>query len=268
MGTKTIELSKRGSVFTLRLDVPEKLNALGTQLRHDLNEALDACAADPAMRVLILTGAGRGFCAGADLSERVPLEGDESQRKMAHQRRMDEEFNAIIKKLLDMPVPTIAAVNGVAAGGGYGLALACDLVIAAKSAKFVLVFTGQLGLIPDMGASWHPPRSMGRARAIASAFFGEPMTSTEAVEHGLIWKAVPDEDLHQEVEATAQILALGPTCAYVETRRAMDKATSQSLHEHLDMEARVQPELLVSKDFSEAVKAFLEKRPPNFGSDK
>ncbi|HPE48368.1 MAG TPA: enoyl-CoA hydratase-related protein [Hyphomonas sp.] len=264
MTDKTVRLDKNGPVFTLTLNVPEKLNALSARLLGDLMEALDDCAADPDLRVLILTGAGRGFCAGADLSDPFQLPKEMSERRAAHQKRMDDTFNMVVKKLLDLPAPTIAAVNGVAAGGGYGLALACDLVVAAESAKFILVFTRQLGLIPDMGASWHPPRSLGRARAMASAFFGEPMTATEAVEQGLIWKAVPDAELQATVESTAQILARGPTRAYVETRHALDKATRQSLHEQLDMEARVQSELLVSEDFAEAVKSFMEKRPPTF----
>ena len=264
MSDQKVLLDKNGPVFTLTLNVPEKLNALGARLLQELRDALDECRADPDMRVLVLTGAGRGFCAGADLTEEVPLPGDRNARRAAHQKRIDEAFNPVVKKLIDIPAPTIAAVNGVAAGGGYGLALACDLVIAAESAKFILVFTRQLGLIPDMGASWHPPRTLGRARAMASAFFGEPMTAAEAVEQGLIWKAVPDADLRATVDATAQTLAAGPTRAYVETRHALDKATGQSLHEQLDLEARVQSELLVSDDFRECVKSFHEKRPPVF----
>ena len=189
----------------------------------------------------------------------------EGEGRAEHLRkRIDEAFNTVIRKLIDMPVPTIAAVNGVAAGGGYGLALACDLVIAAESADFILVFTPQLGLIPDMGSSWHAPRALGRGRALSGAFFGEPMPAREAANLGLIWKAVPDGELSGVVEATARTLSEGPTRAYVAVRHAMDKALTQSLPEQLDLEARIQPDLLVSEDFEEAVRAFLAKRKPVF----
>lgn len=262
MSYSTIVLERGGPIWRITLNVPERLNALSDQLLSELGMALDECAGSAEMRVLVLTGAGRGFCAGADLKDRASS-GDSNDRE-ALQRRIDERFNPIIKKLLALPAPTIAAVNGVAAGGGYGLALACDLVIAAESASFVLVFTPQLGLIPDMGTSWHAPRSLGRARAMASAFFGDRISATDAAAQGLIWKAIPDESLSQAVAEAASILANGPTRAFVATRCALDRSRSQSLHDQLDLEAVMQSDLLQSDDFFEGTRAFIEKRKPAF----
>ena len=262
MSYSTVTLIRNGPIFKITLNVPQRLNALSDQMLADLGGALDECAGATEMRVLVLTGAGRGFCAGADLTPTATR--DDGDQHTLHHRRIDEQFNPVIKTLLALPAPTMAAVNGVAAGGGYGLALACDLVIAAESADFVLVFTPQLGLIPDMGASWHAPRSLGRARAMAKAFFGDRMSAKDAVAQGLIWKAVPDESLWQVVDETASILAKGPTRAYVATRTAFDRAQVHTLQEQLDLEAAVQPDLLMSDDFAEGVRAFLDKRRPEF----
>ena len=263
----TILTDITGGIATLTLNAPERLNALSPQMLEEANAALDALAANDEVRVLILTGAGRAFCAGADLSAggggsgkpQTPEERGEATRVAMHRA-----FNPLVKKVADMPVPTISAVNGVAAGGGYGLALSTDLVIAAESAKFILVFTPQLGLIPDMGASWHAPRRLGRAKAMAVAFFGDRMSAADAVKEGLIWRAVPDADLMSEVQAVAETLAAGPTKAYAEVRKAFDLASRQSLHDHLDYEAETQPILIATEDYVEGVKAFLQKRKPAF----
>jgi 2-(1,2-epoxy-1,2-dihydrophenyl)acetyl-CoA isomerase len=253
-----------GGVATITLNDPEKLNVLGSELLGELHAVLDRCTEERDLRVVVLTGAGRGFCAGADLSEAPAAGAGDEARVEAVRRLIEESFNPAIKKIVDLPVPTISAVNGVAAGGGYGVALACDLVIAAESAEFVLVFTPQLGLIPDLGASWHAPRALGRARAMASAFFGERMSAREAVDTGLIWRSVPDSQLAKEVETVAARLEAGPTRAYPAVRRAFDAATTQTLHEQLNLEAREQPPLLGSEDFLEGVRAFRKKRPPRF----
>ena len=263
MSDALVLVEANDGVVTVTLNAPERLNALSTALRDQLNAALDEISARPDLRVLVLTGAGRGFCAGADLSE-----GDASltpkERGQAVYDSMHNSFNPILKKITDMPAPTIAAVNGVAAGGGFGVALACDLVIAAESAKFILVFTPQLGLIPDCGASWQAPHALGRARAMAATFFGERMSAADAVEAGLIWKSVPDDALKEEVSAVAATLADGPTRAYAEVRKAYDLALRQSFHEQLDYEADTQPSLIESDDYAEGVAAFLEKRKPRF----
>ena len=249
-------------VARLTLNAPERLNALSQGMLSALMTALDALAADKSVRVLVVTGAGKGFCAGADLSGQ--FENDPLRRGEQTRQAMNAGFNMVVKKLVDFPAPTIAMVNGVAAGGGYGLALSADLTIAADSAKFILVFTPQLGLIPDMGASWHAPRALGRAQAMARAFFGDKMSAAEAVEAGMIWRAVADDALEAEVEAVARRLADGPTLAYRQTRRALDRAAAHSLHDQLDYEAEIQPRLIASEDFIEGVKAFMEKRKPAF----
>lgn len=260
--TELVRTTVDGGVARLTLNAPERLNALNPEMLDALIAALDDAAADTSLRALVLTGAGRGFCAGADLAndfEDDPLVRGERVRQAMHAR-----FNIVIKKIADFPTPTIAMINGVAAGGGYGLALTPDLTIASESATFALVFTPQLGLIPDMGASWHAPRALGRAQAMASAFFGDRMGAREAAEAGLIWRVVPDDDLEQEVDAVARRLAEGPTLASRETRRALDRAASHSLHDQLDYEAETQPRLIASEDFAEGVRAFLEKRKPRF----
>ncbi len=259
MSEPQVYVEKKNGVATVTLNVPERLNALNVELLERLCEILDDCASDGESRALVLTGAGRGFCAGADLSG-LPPEIDFDQEPNV----MDTHFNEPVKKLVELPIPTIAAVNGVAAGGGYGVALACDLTIAAQSASFVLVFTPQLGIIPDMGASWHPPRRLGRARAMAAAFFGEKMSAEEAVAAGLIWRCVPDDELQAEAQRVARDLAAGPTLAYAAVRKAFDLANRQTLQEQLYMEARVQPKLLATHDFKEGVRAFRQKRKPKF----
>jgi 2-(1,2-epoxy-1,2-dihydrophenyl)acetyl-CoA isomerase len=264
MSQDKVLLERKDGVATLTLNAPEKLNALGSRLLDELSAALDTCATDPDLRAAILTGAGRGFCAGADLSGGGIRGASAEERHESLRRTMEESFNPVIKKLVDLPVPTIAAVNGVAAGGGYGVALACDLVIAAESAEFVLVFTPQLGIIPDLGTSWHAPRTLGRARAMAAAFFGDRMSARDAVQAGLIWKCVPDAMLMSEVGAVVEKLKRGPTKAYPVVRRVFDAASTQTLHEQLDLEAREQPALLATEDFLEGVIAFIEKRKPEF----
>lgn len=264
MSAQKVLLEKKDGVATVTLNDPEKLNALSVEMLDELNVVLDGCAADRDLRVLVLTGAGRGFCAGADLSG-DGMRGASSEGRAERVRRlMEEAFNPAIRRIADLPVPTIAAVNGVAAGGGYGVALACDLVIAAESARFTLVFTPQLGIIPDLGASWHAPRALGRARAMAAAFFGDPMSAAEAVQAGLIWRCVPDAELMSEVSVVADELRMGPTRAYPAVRKAFDAASTQTLHEQLDMEARLQPALAATEDFREGVRAFQEKRTPEF----
>lgn len=257
MADPKVLLNSKDGIATVTLNNPSRLNALSVQMMEELGSALDDSAADPELRVLVLTGAGRGFCAGADLSDLPPGSNGPGNA-------MDEVLNPVIKKLADLPVPTIAAVNGVAAGGGYGVALACDLVIAAETARFILVFTPQLGIIPDLGASWHAPRALGRARAIAATFFGDPMSAAEAVESGLIWKCVPDGELTREVDRASEKLRAGPTKAYPVVRRAFDAASTQTLHEQLDLEAREQQALLATDDFKEGVRAFLNGRSPEF----
>lgn len=264
MAEKKVLLDVKDGIATITLNAPERLNAMSPDLMADLNEALDKCCEDQSLRALILTGAGRGFCSGADLSNKGMASPDGHARGEATRQNMHNVFSPMVKKFLNLPIPTIAAINGVAAGGGYGLALACDLVIAAESAEFILVFTPNLGLIPDVGASWHAPRVMGRAKAMALAFFRDRMKAADAVDAGLIWKSVPDDQLMEEAQAVAAKLAIGPTRAYAQVRKVFDLAPTHTLHEHLDLEAETQPALIATDDFVEGARAFMQKRKPEF----
>jgi 2-(1,2-epoxy-1,2-dihydrophenyl)acetyl-CoA isomerase len=264
MSDQAVLSDRQGAIRTITLNAPRKLNALSRQVLLELEAALDECALDPETRVLVLTGAGRGFCAGADLSEADAAKQLSARTREDWRQSVSDEFNVVIRKLRNLPVPTIAAVNGVAAGGGYGLALTCDVVIAVDTASFVLVFTPQLGLIPDMGSTWHAARNLGRARAMASAFFGDCMPAEIAADLGLIWKAVPQSAFAETVDSTALMLSAGPTRAYAAVRQAMDSATRLSLEDQLDLEADLQSYLLVTEDYKEAVRAFREKRKPVF----
>ncbi|MEO0437546.1 MAG: enoyl-CoA hydratase-related protein [Pseudomonadota bacterium] len=260
-------LDVQDRIATITLNTPENYNALSPELLTKVDQALTDISHDKDIGVCVFTGAGAGFCAGADLSDgQVDLE-DAALRAQTSGDAMRDLYNPLIKKLLNLPIPTVAAINGVAAGGGFGLALAFDLVIASTNASFKLVFTPQLGLIPDLGASWHAPQKLGRARAIPSAFFGESISATSAVEMGLIWKAVAHEELMGEAHRVAEILANGPTEAYVAVRKAFDHAGVSTLEQQLDYEAATQPELIASDNFFEGVMAFREKRKPNFRGD-
>ena len=257
-------LEIKDAIATLTINAPKRLNALSPEVLDGLNAALDKVAADDTARVFVITGSGRAFCAGADLSGDAPKDQTPEERGEASRQAMHNSINPVIKKIANLDMPTISAVNGVAAGGGYGLALASDLVIASESAKFVLVFTPQLGLIPDLGASWHAPRLMGRAKAMGAAFFGDRITAQQAVDDGLIWRCVPDDQLQQIVGEVAGALAAGPTKAYREVRRAFDLSFVHSLNDHLDYEAEKQTPLIASDDFAEGVRAFMQKRKPEF----
>ncbi|MEM9726864.1 MAG: enoyl-CoA hydratase-related protein [Pseudomonadota bacterium] len=259
---KKLRLEISEGVARLTLDAPAKLNALDPEMLNELLRAFDAIAQAPDLRVVLLRGAGRGFCAGADLSGVF----DPEPQARAEQVReaMRTLFNPVVKAFADLPAPTVAVVHGVAAGGGVGLALAADLVLASEAARFHLVFTPQLGLIPDMGASWHVVRALGRARANAAVMFGDPITARDAAAAGLIWRACPTDALEEETRAVTERLAAGPTRAYRAVRRAHDHALVAGLEDQLDYEGDAQPALIATQDFAEGVTAFLEKRPPRF----
>tara|TARA_X000000950_G_scaffold237113_2_gene288498 strand:- start:169844 stop:170704 length:861 start_codon:yes stop_codon:yes gene_type:complete len=263
---KTLFSVDEASIATLTLNNPKTLNALSPQMLEELNAHLNDAALNPDIRVLVLTGAGRGFCSGADLSPQPGARKPETPEERGEQtrQRMHNGFNLVAKRLINLPFPTIARVNGVAAGAGYGLALAADLTIAAESAKFFLVFTNQLGLVPDVGASWHAPRALGRSRAMAAAFFGEKMSAEDAEKYGLIWQCVADDALDDTVNEVATRLANGPTKAYPQVRKLFDMASTQDIHAQLDLEAEIQPRLAATEDYVEGVRAFLQKRKPEF----
>jgi len=253
-----------GAVVTLTLNRPQALNSFTGALHDALMAALHAAAADTSVRCLVLTGAGRGFCAGQDLSDPAiapdPTPGA-PPRDVGN--LIEARYKPLALLLQDFPVPTIAAVNGVAAGAGANLALNCDLVVAARSASFIQAFS-KIGLIPDCGGTWLLPRLVGRAQALALALLGDKLPAEQAERLGLIWRCVDDTVLADEVQALAARLAALPTRALVETRRAIAAADRMSLAEALSMEGEVQRRLGMSHDYVEGVAAFFARRAPTF----
>jgi 2-(1,2-epoxy-1,2-dihydrophenyl)acetyl-CoA isomerase len=246
-------------VARLTLNRPDRLNSLNTAMHAELRDALARVAADGS-RVLVLTGAGRGFCAGQDLGDRQ-VTGGGARADLGES--IERNYKPLILALRDLPVPTLAAVNGVAAGAGASLALACDLVVAASSASFIQAFS-RLGLVPDSGATWLLPRLVGRARALGLALLGEKLSAADAAQWGLIWRCVDDAAFAGFVEELARMLAAGPTRGLVRSRQAIDAAATQALAAQLDLERDFQRELGYTDDYAEGVAAFAEKRAARF----
>ena len=249
-------------VATLTLDRPEVLNAMNFELMRELCAALDSAAEDQSVRVVVIAGAGRGFCSGADLASASSQTADDLQS--APEGVMDEVFHPAIRRLNSMPVPTIARIHGVVAGGGLGVALGCDLSIAAHSARFVCTFVPRLGIAPDLGSSWHMPLRMGRARALGAALLGDSIPAAQAAEWGLVWQAVPDAALDATVADAAARLARVSGDAVRRTRELMDTAPGRTLSEQLDAEAEAQ-RVLIPRNMLRAADAFLAKqKDPEF----
>ena len=251
-------------VMTLRMNRPEVLNSLNNDLVSAMIEALTEAATNDDVRAIVLTGNGRGFCAGADLagggwpSEKGMSPGDVTANAM------EIGFNPLVRAVVNSPKPVVTAINGVAAGGGVGLALSGDLVIAAESAKFRLVFAQQLGIIPDVGASWLVPNLVGRARANGLALLGENLDAATALDWGMLWEVVPDDALLAKAQEYAGKLAQSPITGVKATVRAHDKAMLQSIEEQLEFEKEEQRHFCNQPVFFEGVQAFIEKRKPNF----
>jgi 2-(1,2-epoxy-1,2-dihydrophenyl)acetyl-CoA isomerase len=244
----------------LVLNRPAKLNALTTELITQLLAAIDAAEADPTCRVVILTGEGRGFCAGQELGPEV-MPGPNGPPDL--QALADRYHHEVVRRIRASRLPFIAAVNGVAAGAGAGFALAADIVLAARSATFVQAFI-RIGLVPDSGASYLLTHLVGDARARALAMLGDSIDADTAERWGMIWKAVDDEALPAEAESLAQRLARSPAAALAGIKQAFAGAATNTLHAQLDLEARLQGEAGRSADFAEGVRAFQEKRPPRY----
>jgi len=256
--------SNDGAVRTLSLNRPAALNSFTTQLHAELMAALDLAAQDESVRCVVLTGAGRGFCAGQDLADPAvapdPTSGA-APKDLGHV--ISTYYAPLVARLRSMPVPVIAAVNGVAAGAGANIALCCDLVVAARSASFIQAFT-KIGLVPDTGGTWLLPRLVGSARALGIAMLGDKLPAEEAERIGLIWQCVDDAALAETAAALAQKLAGMPTRALVATRRAMAAAQDSDLGTALAEEARIQRDLGNANDYREGVEAFRAKRAPVF----
>ncbi len=252
-------IATHGAVRVLTLNRPAALNSFTGEMHGRLMAALDDAAADASVRALVLTGAGRGFCAGQDLND--PAMAGQGVPDVA--AVIEQRYRPLSERLFSMPVPTIAAVNGVAAGAGANVAIGCDIVFAARSASFIQAFS-KIGLIPDAGGSWLLPRLVGRARALALAMTGDKLPAEEAERIGLIWKCVDDAALMDTALAMAQRLAAMPSRALAATRRVIDAGSRSSLADAVTLEARTQGELGRAPDFAEGVAAFLGKRAPKF----
>jgi 2-(1,2-epoxy-1,2-dihydrophenyl)acetyl-CoA isomerase len=256
----SIQYEVKSGIAILTLNRPDKLNSFTQAMHGEVRTALDSLQADPSVRVLLLTGAGRGFCAGQDLGDRAVAPGE----KPVDLGDSVEQFYApLVMTLRSLPMPVICAVNGVAAGAGANLALACDIVIAAQSASFIEAFC-RLGLIPDTGGTWHLPRLIGLARATGLAMLGEKLSAEKAEQWGLIWRCVLDADLMTEAMAMATHFATAPTKGLAFTKKALQASSANTLPDQLALEGAMMRELGNSADYREGVAAFLAKRPANF----
>jgi len=256
----TILFELRAGVARLTLNRPERLNSFNIEMHAEVRAALDEVKEEGSCRVLVLTGAGRGFCAGQDLGDRAVAPGAAATDLGDS---IERRYKPLVLALRNLPMPVIAAVNGVAAGAGANLALACDMVIAARSASFIQSFS-KLGLVPDSGGTWFLPRLVGPARAIGAAFLGDKLPAEQAADWGLIWRCVADEQFPAAVEELAQRLAGAPTRALARIKEAIYTSGERSLAQQLDVERDYQRELGHSLDYAEGVAAFLEKRAARF----
>jgi 2-(1,2-epoxy-1,2-dihydrophenyl)acetyl-CoA isomerase len=257
---ETITFEKTGGVARLRLNRPGQLNAFNLQMHAEVREALDDLESDPGVRVLVITGEGRAFCAGQDLNERRRTPG---APPFDLAEGLEHRWGPMVRRLAELPAPVVCGVNGVAAGAGANLALACDMVIAARSARFVQSFVS-IGLSPDTGGTWALPRLIGQARAMGLALTAEPLTAEAAASWGMIWKAVDDDRFAEEVDALVARLAASAPLALAAIKRAIRSSSAATLEQQLDLERDAQRALGFSQDYDEGVRAFLEKRPPVF----
>ena len=254
MGFETILYEVTGGVAVITLNRPAVMNALSTVMRTEMLAAVRLAQAEA--RVLVLTGAGRAFCSGQDLA-------DVDIATVDLEAVLRDEYEPLLTAIAACPLPVLAAVNGAAAGAGAGLALACDVVIAAESASFIQAFT-RIGLVPDAGGSYWLPRQVGLARAMGAMLFAEKVTAVQAADWGMIWEAVPDEGFSAHWQARAAHLAAGPSLAYRGVKQALRASFDNDFAAQLALEARLQGECGKSADFREGVAAFLEKRPAVF----
>jgi len=257
---ETVRLERADGVATLTLNRPDRLNSFTVAMHGELRAALDEVKADTAVRCLVLTGAGRGFCAGQDLADRAVAPGSEA---LDLGFSIENYYKPMLLRLRHLRIPTVCAVNGVAAGAGANIPFACDLVIAARSASFIQSFS-KLGLVPDCGGTWWLPRLVGPARATGLALLGDKLPAAQAEQWGLIWRCVDDDQLMPGALELARQLASGPTRGYVRTREAMEANQERSFEAALDIERDYQRELGRSSDYREGVTAFIEKRAPHF----
>ncbi len=260
MAYETILFEIANGAARLTLNRPDRLNSFTVQMHGEVAEALTRAEQDDRVRALLITGAGRAFCAGQDLGDRAVVPGEQG---VDLGESLGNHYNPLIRRLVNLPKPVVCAVNGVAAGAGANIALAGDVVFAAKSAKFIQSFAN-IGLVPDSGGTWILPRLVGHARAMGLALTGQPVTAEQAESWGLIWRAVDDAKLKEEANALVEQFARGPTKGYAAVKAAIRRSWGASLDAQLDHERDNQRELGRSADYREGVAAFSEKRKPNF----
>lgn len=259
MTYETILFSVEQGIARLTLNRPDKLNSFNTVMHAEVRDALGRVVAEGG-RVLVLTGAGRGFCAGQDLGDRAVAPGGQG---VDLGDSIENYYKPLVLALRNLPLPVIAAVNGVAAGAGANIALACDLVIATRSSNFIQSFS-KLGLVPDSGGTWFLPRLLGNARALGLALLGEKLSAEQAAQWGLIWRCVDDAEFKDAIESLATQLAAAPTHGLARTKQAIYESWGHALEGQLDQERDFQRELGRTNDYREGVAAFAEKRTPKF----
>ncbi len=264
MSEEVLLIDRQEGYQVLTLNRPEKLNAFNIPLHEAIRAALDEVAVDEDCRALLITGAGRGFCAGQDLGDRDPATlGDNPDLGAT----IEQYYNPLVRQIKTLPIPVICAVNGVAAGAGANIALACDIVLAAKSARFIQAFA-KIGLVPDCGGTWSLTHLVGSARARGLALTASPLMAEQAEQWGMIWRAIDDDDLMSEAHKLARDFAKAPTASLGLAKQAFDAAATNSFDEQLDLERYLQKEAGKSPDYVEGVTAFREKRLPRFTGKK
>jgi 2-(1,2-epoxy-1,2-dihydrophenyl)acetyl-CoA isomerase len=260
MTYESILFAQSDGITRITLNRPDRLNSFTSAMHAELRDALERVKADAEARVLLLTGAGRGFCAGQDLADRAVAPGG---APVDLGESIERNYGPLVLALRELPLPVVCAVNGVAAGAGANVALACDLVVATKSASFIQAFC-KIGLIPDSGGTYFLPRLIGPARAMGLAMLGDKLSAEDAAAWGLIWKCVDDAEFAATVEALLAHLANAPTRGLAATKRALQASAAATLAEQLDLERDLQRELGFGSDYREGVTAFVAKRPPRF----
>jgi 2-(1,2-epoxy-1,2-dihydrophenyl)acetyl-CoA isomerase len=263
MDESPILVDVRVGYRVITLNRPQRLNSFTEHMHVALKKALDDAEGDAACRALMITGAGRGFCAGQDLNDRLAKPGE----TIVLGGTLEQYYNPLIRRLRGLPFPVVAAVNGIAAGAGANIALACDIVLAAKSATFLQAFA-KIGLVPDSGGTWFLPRLVGPARARGLALLADPLPAETAASWGLIWKCVPDDELIGDANELCQRFAVGPTYGLSLIKQALDAAETNDLSTQLDLERDLQRSAGSSPDYKEGVSAFMEKRSPTFSGKK
>ena len=267
---ETIQVENNNGVALITLNRPDKLNSFNTQMHIEMQQALDNAVADEAVKSILITGAGRGFCAGQDLSDRAVSAGSENESETETtaaapdlSSSIEKYYNPLIRRITNSPKPVVCAVNGVAAGAGASIAIACDVVIAARSASFVLAFAN-IGLVPDSGCTWNLTHAIGLARAKAFAMLGERVKAEQALEWGMIWQVADNENLMSEAMVLAERLAAQPPLAMQHTKKLMNTAFEHSLDSQVERERLAMQYLGKTEDYKEGVAAFMEKRKPVF----